>query len=57
MVPGVTRAVVEGSELLRRVGAEGRLVAPKYYYGEACVCIALSLNCVECNRFERGGLN
>ena len=56
-MPGVTRAVVEGSELLRRVGAEGRLVAPKYYYDEACVCIALSLNRVECNRFERGGLN
>ena len=37
VVPGVTRAVVEGSELLQQVGAEGRLVAPKYYYDEACV--------------------
>ena len=56
-MPNVTRAVVEGGELLRRVGAEGGLVAPKYYYDEACVCIALSLNRVVCNRFERGGLN
>ena len=56
-MPGVMRAVVEGSELLWWVGAEGRLVALKYYYDEACVCIALSLNRVECNRFERGGLN
>ena len=45
MVPDVKCAVVDGSELLWCVGAECRLVVPKYYYGEACVRIDLSLNC------------